>query len=196
MQLFSINGIWRCKTLSHDTFRTTIEILIKYQNSNLTLHKKKLSNLFPGYLDKKSVRGLFKYEYSWINFQECLTKCSKIMILVPPNTHHQVVYNVLVFKSNLKCGLIIVSSYTGQTLENSRTEIFFPFAIFFQQGVLWASDIGKSHYGQYMANEEGKETRQPVPVLDILVQWPLCLTKHCHATTLQHGDQLLVDVLF
>jgi hypothetical protein len=33
------------------------------------------------------------------------------------------------------------------------------------------------------AINEGEEGRQPFPVSDILVQWPLCVTKHCHATT-------------
>jgi hypothetical protein len=83
--------------------------------------------------------------------------------------------------------------YIVLTLENSRTEIIFPFAIFFQQGVFLALEIGKSHTGQDMADKEGNEARQRFPVSDILVQWPLCVTKFCLATTWHHGDKLLVD---
>ena len=46
-----------------------------------------------------------------------------------------------------------------------------------------ASGIGKSHKGQDLANKEGAEARQSFPVSDIRVQWPLCVTKHCRATT-------------
>ena len=64
--------------------------------------------------------------------------------------------------------------------ENCRTEIFARL-IFSSSEVFFF--IGKSHKGQDLANKEGAESRQPFPVSDIRVQWPLCVTKHCRATT-------------
>jgi hypothetical protein len=60
---------------------------------------------------------------------------------------------------------------------------FFTFDIFFQQGVFLASKKGKSRKGRDLANKEGEEARQHFPVSDILIQWPLCVTKHYYATT-------------
>jgi hypothetical protein len=59
-----------------------------------------------------------------------------------------------------------------------------------------ASEIGKSHKGEDLANKEGEEARQPFPVSDILVQWPLCVTKHCYATTCHHGETICWSTIF
>jgi hypothetical protein len=34
-----------------------------------------------------------------------------------------------------------------------------------------------------LANKEDEVARKPFPVSDIIVQWPLFVTRHCHATT-------------
>ena len=68
---------------------------------------------------------------------------------------------------------------------------FFFFFFFWGGGVVvadcvvfsFASGIGKSHKGQDLANKEDAEARQPFPDSDICVQWPLCMTKHCRATS-------------
>jgi hypothetical protein len=57
----------------------------------------------------------------------------------------------------------------------------------------WAAELGKYHKEHDLANKDGDEARQPCQVSDIIVQCPLCVTKHCHTTTWHHGDQLLVD---
>ena len=63
--------------------------------------------------------------------------------------------------------------------EKQPNRDFRAFDIFFQRGVF----LALSHKGQDLANKEGAEARQHCPISDICVQWPLCMTKHCRATT-------------
>jgi hypothetical protein len=112
--------------------------------------------------------GVFKYECNWVNFQKCLTNSAKITISILQNTHRNVIYKVLTFKSKFKWFFIIFSRYTVQTLENRQTEIFLAFDIFFQLGVFWASEIGKSHKGLNLANKEAT-----LFWFRYLLQWPL-----------------------
>jgi hypothetical protein len=61
---------------------------------------------------------------------------------------------------------------------------------FFSRLILFSSKVffetrkkGKKSRGQDLANKEVEEAQQRFPVSDILVQLPLCVTKHCHVTT-------------
>lgn len=51
----------------------------------------------------------------------------------------------------------------------------------------------KNHKGQDLANTEGTGAHQRLRVTDIRMKWPLCVTKHSHARTWHHGEQLLID---
>jgi hypothetical protein len=80
--------------------------------------------------------------------------------------------------------------YTVQTKGKKPNRLFiFSRLIFLPARCFWVSEIWKSHKGQYLANKEG----QPFIVSDIVVQWPLCVTKHCNGTTWRYGDQMLVN---
>ena len=68
--------------------------------------------------------------------------------------------------------------YCSDTEEQPSRD-FCAFDIFFQRGVF----LAWSHKGQDLANKEGAEARKPFPVSDIPAEWPLCVTKHCCATT-------------
>jgi hypothetical protein len=101
--------------------------------------------------------------------------------------------SICVFYQIFKCVCIIFSRYTVQTLENSRTENFS--RLIFPSSKVFSSLRNTKKLQQRLRSgeKEGEEARLPFPVSDIMVKWPLCVTKHCYATTWQHEDQLLVD---